>query len=97
MAQRRERPNYAVARTNLGGALFQKRQLAEAIEQFRLALKLSPNDALAHAYLGVALFQKGQLNDAITELEEALRLNPRLPAVRGVLAKARALLKDGGK
>jgi Flp pilus assembly protein TadD len=71
-----KRPANARARNNLGTAFQERGELAEAIDQFRGALKLNPHYAEARYNLGSALGQKGLTDDAIVELREAARLRP---------------------
>jgi tetratricopeptide (TPR) repeat protein len=59
-----------------GRTLFIRGQTAEAIVQFRQALKVRPDNALDHDQLGVALLRTGQLDEAETQLRRALEILP---------------------
>jgi tetratricopeptide (TPR) repeat protein len=52
---------------------------ADAIAEYRAAIRLKPDYAEAHNNLGNALAGKGQLDEAIAEFREALRLKPDYP------------------
>jgi len=71
----KNRDNYR-AHINLGYAFRQKGKLADAVAQYREALKIMPNFAQTHDNLGVALAQQGNLKDAMTHFSEALRIRP---------------------
>jgi tetratricopeptide (TPR) repeat protein len=64
------------AHNNLGGVLFQKGNVDEAIAQYQEALQINPNDAVVHNSLGSALFQKGGVDEAIAQYQTALQINP---------------------
>ena len=51
--------------------------MAQAVEQFRSALKIKPDFVDAHYNLGYALSRQGNLESGIYHLGEALRLDPR--------------------
>lgn len=65
-----------VAQNNLGAALVERGNYAEAAAHFREALRIAPSYADAYAGLGQALGRSGRLDDGIGELREALRLKP---------------------
>ena len=79
------KPDYAKAYNNLGNALKDQGQLAEAVAQYQEALRLKPDYAEAHNNLGVALQDQGQLAEAVAQYQEALRLKPDYLAARGAL------------
>jgi tetratricopeptide (TPR) repeat protein len=64
----------AGARNNLGDALQREGRMAEAILQYREALRAKPGYAEAHNNLANALLALGQFPEAQAEYEEALRL-----------------------
>ena len=65
-----------VGHTNLGMALLQKGQLAEARVHFQQALEINPRDAEAHNNLGVIFYQRGELSQAIDEYQKSLLISP---------------------
>jgi tetratricopeptide (TPR) repeat protein len=69
------RPQSAVAHNNLGAALFERGEVADAITEYRAALNIDKDYAIAHFNLGNALKQKGDLDGAIAEYRAAIRLN----------------------
>jgi tetratricopeptide (TPR) repeat protein len=65
-----------------------KRELSEAILEFREALRLNPSDDVAHYDLGETLEMAGNPDAGIAEYREALRLNPNSVPARVGLASA---------
>jgi tetratricopeptide (TPR) repeat protein len=66
-------PANAGARNNFGNLLFQQGRVAEAMAQYREALRFVPEYADAHYNLGLALAKTGQLPEAIENYQAALR------------------------
>lgn len=60
-----------------GLALFEKRDLINAIEHFNQALLLKPKSLHAHHNLGMALEKMGRLQDALNCYEQALDIDPK--------------------
>ena len=69
-------PAKARPHNNLGAALIRRGRLAEAVEQFELALKIRPDSVDAHYNLGYAFAQQGDLTKAIDYFGKTLRLDP---------------------
>jgi tetratricopeptide (TPR) repeat protein len=69
-------PANETAHNNLGLALAEQGQLAEAIQHYQRALQLKPDYAAAHNNLAVALVSQGKLAEAIAHYQRALQLNP---------------------
>jgi protein O-mannosyl-transferase len=61
---------------NLGFALLQLHQVAEAEERLEQALQINPNYADAHNNLGYALMESGNIAQGIEQCEQALRIKP---------------------
>jgi tetratricopeptide (TPR) repeat protein len=58
-------------------------RLADAVEEYRAAIRIHPDSAVAHNNLGYALSQMpGRLSDAVAEYREALRLDPTFANAR---------------
>jgi Flp pilus assembly protein TadD len=74
-------------RFNLGLALLDNHQPAEAAAQFFEELRLTPNETRAHYRLAQALQQQGKSAEASLHYCEALRLTPNFPDARNQLAK----------
>jgi len=71
------KPDFAMARNNLGYALLQRGgRVDEAITQLQQALQVNPDDAQARFNLGNALAQKGTVDEAITQYQQALQIYP---------------------
>lgn len=72
----RKSPDDAMPRIDLGQALLESGRMDEALEQYRIAIKLNPNSAKAHNNLGVAFLRKGWIDQAIEEFQIALSIFP---------------------
>ena len=74
----KDRPEDAIARYNLGAALYQKKQFEEAADEFRRSLDASDPIYRAQGYynLGNAQIQLNDIEGAIRSYKSALRLNP---------------------
>jgi protein O-GlcNAc transferase len=70
----------------MGLALVAQGRLAEAIEQYRLALQMQPDFPSAHGNLGLALTQTGRLAQGEEHLRRALVLAPDVADIHGGLA-----------
>jgi tetratricopeptide (TPR) repeat protein len=79
---------------HLGEALRARGRLAEAVEEYREALRLNPAWAEAHVNLGVSLAGLGKVDEAIGAYEEALSIQSDIPAAHFNLA---ALLASKGE
>ena len=91
------RPQSSAAHTNLGGALYHKKQFGDAIAEFKTAIQLEPKDSVSHYNLGMALLQNSQLVDAIAEYNKAIALDPNSAPAHNSLGnalKAIGLLDD---
>ena len=66
----------AIARSNLGNALFQDGKVGEAIVRYQEALQIEPGYAVARNNLGNALLQEGKLDEAIIQFQKALEIKP---------------------
>jgi tetratricopeptide (TPR) repeat protein len=73
------------ARINYGMALDQNGRWAEAIIQYREALRIAPGNFEAHYNIGNLLDKMGRPEEALPELLQAVQINPKLPAVRDAL------------
>lgn len=62
------------ALTNLGNIELERGEIAQAIERYREAIKLSPDYATAHNNLAAALRRSGKLSESVTALKRAQRL-----------------------
>jgi tetratricopeptide (TPR) repeat protein len=87
----RNDPNFWQAHLNLGIAYAQMpdRQ-ADAIVEYRTALRMKPDSALAHFHLGNTFHKMGRLPEAIAEYQASLSIDPGVPEVHYELAYALA-------
>jgi protein O-mannosyl-transferase len=83
-----KRPDNARARNGLGVALYHAGRLAEAIENYEIALRFTPRDAETIDNLGVALEHAGRNDEAIRCYETAVRLKPDFPEAYSNLGNA---------
>ena len=83
-------PSCWLAYNNLGGALFQKGQVDEAMNQFQRAIVLNSKFDEAYYNLGLALARKGQVDEAMAQFQTALGINPNNANVHNNLGIALA-------
>lgn len=69
--------NNDAAHLNLGIAYEKAGRKAEALAEYRIALKLAPDRADAHNNVANLLDDMGHPDEAITEYQAALRINPK--------------------
>lgn len=75
-----KRPDSVRAHYTLGTVLFSLGRQEEAIEQYRVALRLRPDSPEAHNDLGNALVRMGRAEEAVTHYEAALAVAPSAEA-----------------
>ena len=87
-ALRAQAPGLEAARTHdaRGVALAEAGQTAEALQEFREALRAAPAFPEAHYHLALAHNATGKTDEAMSELEDALRLRPDFLLARYQLA-----------
>ncbi|MDH3599816.1 MAG: tetratricopeptide repeat protein [Candidatus Tectomicrobia bacterium] len=91
-----QKPGYArpaLAHTNIGLAYLKQGKLAQAEEQFLIALDYQPGLAEAHHNLGLVYERLGQRTKAILSFREAIRSSPGYTEAHASLG--RLLLQDG--
>ena len=86
--------DYPEAHNNLGIVLHRRGRLAEAVEHYRTALRLSPNFADAVNNLGITMAELGRIDEAMRHFAEAVRRSPSMASARFNLAE---LLTRAGK
>ena len=85
-----KRPANPHAHDQLGSALASKGRIAEAIVQYKEALRLKPDFVAARFNLANTLDLAGRAEEAIGQYEEALRIEPNFPEGRDNLANTLA-------
>jgi tetratricopeptide (TPR) repeat protein len=83
-----KQPENAFAHNNLGEALFERGSVAEAVDQYREALRLRPDSVSAYVNVGYALLLSRQVAEAKQDFEMALRLEPGYPQAENGLGAA---------
>ena len=83
-------PRFPLAQYDLGLALLEHNQFAEAAEHLGIAARDVPRDPLIHQQCGRALLGAGKLSEAEMELMTALRLKPDFFQAHADLAVALA-------
>jgi tetratricopeptide (TPR) repeat protein len=73
---------------NLGIVYQQKRRHAQAVAQFREAIRLDPGYTAPRILLGASLLAEGKVSEATHELERAVQLAPANPLAHRQLAQA---------
>jgi tetratricopeptide (TPR) repeat protein len=76
-----------------GLALEQQKRSAEAIDNYREALRFKPDYAEAHCNLGIALFRDGNVDESLVHLHKAVEFAPSVAAFHFNLGNA--LLQTG--
>jgi tetratricopeptide (TPR) repeat protein len=79
---------------DLGRAFFSRKDYAEAVRFYSVAVSIRPDSTAAHGNLGNALRRQGKLDEAIAELRKAIELDPKSARAYNGLGTA---LKDRGK
>ena len=69
-------PQCSIAHLNLGLALAQRGEAAQAVVQYEKALKIDPDCAEAHEDLGVLQLRAGKTDEAMENFRSALALRP---------------------
>jgi len=87
-------PHNFRAHNNLGAALLELGQTAEAISQFRMALELTPHYGEAHNNLGFALASHGRQTEAVAYFQKALIIKPENAGGTGGTATDAARLAE---
>ena len=77
--------NNDTAHLNLGFALEKIGRKAEAMAEYRAALKIDPDSVEAHNNLANLLDDTGHPDEALAEYQEALRINPKYVAAHNNL------------
>ncbi len=93
-AEIERQPDRGEAHMLLGNVLAQLGKPAEAIAEYREAIRIRPADNLIHYNFGVLLGRLGKSEEAIAEYREAIRLNSSLALPHGNLG---AVLSGQGK
>ena len=92
------KPDFAIARFNLGNALVRVRDVGGAIEQYQLALKLRPDDLKLNVNLANAYFMQGNMDGAIAQYRQTLKIAPgNFPGTADVEAGLGLALFQNGK
>ena len=84
----RKSPDAKDPRNRLGGVLFNKGQIDEAIEQYQTAVQLDPDSAIPHYNLGLAYSSNGRIDEAVEQYQAALHLSPDFADAHSGLATA---------
>jgi protein O-mannosyl-transferase len=78
-------PGDSEARNNMGVALLGLRRYREALESFRLGLRLQPNNTLLLTNAAVALSELGDTAESVRYLRRAIEVKPDAPYPRYTL------------
>jgi len=84
-------PGDFVAHANLGAALEARGRAADAVAEYREALRARPDSAAVHNNLGAALQTAGDLDAALAEYQRAVRAQPDHASARHNLGSALVL------
>jgi len=81
----RYNPEAWIARINLGNIFEDRKQLSEALVQYKLALKSNPGSDMAHYNKGNVFVEMGRFAEAKEEYEQALRIDSSYANAHGNL------------
>lgn len=81
-------PDNSFACFNLGCALYENHQVAEATDYFRETVRISPNSPEAYQKLADVLLAQGLVEEAINNYQKTLYLKPRNPSATFNLGNA---------
>jgi Flp pilus assembly protein TadD len=84
-----------VVDVNLGLALLDQGEVAQAVQQFHEAVQLEPKRAKYHRHLALALSRLGRRAEAVAEYRESLELEPGWPEQLSKQAREVALATEG--
>src|SRR5262249_21258401 len=70
----------AAAALKLGSALYAKKDLDGAMEQFKKSIELDPKVAQAYASLGIVLIEKKDIDGAIEQFKKSIEVDPKYAA-----------------
>ncbi len=87
-------PFHVEALVNLGRLLHIRGDIGNAVEQYRLALKIDNTSSIAGFNLGVALEEQGALHEAIGAFEAAVEIQPDMVDAHGSLGRLYELVGD---
>jgi len=87
-AKVQKNPKDADALNDLGFALRQNEQFAEAEKCLKQALELKPEMGTAHANLSVVYYDQKKYSEALAEAQKAVKTNANQPIFRVVLGNA---------
>jgi len=83
------KPDYAVARCNIGLSLLKNRNdLDGAVAAHREAIRLAPNSVFARLSLGTIMQSRGNLDEAVRLFREAIDIDPDNAAIHSSLGGA---------
>jgi tetratricopeptide (TPR) repeat protein len=69
-------PDCWLANNNLGGYLYKRGRIKEAMEHYQKAIQIDPNYAEAQNNLGAALAAEGRFDEAIENYHKAIQIRP---------------------
>jgi cytochrome c-type biogenesis protein CcmH/NrfG len=69
-------PNDVRSLLMLGNGYYLRGKIAQAVETFKIAVKINPNIPYAYYYLGVCLYRSARIDEAIAVLKKVTELSP---------------------
>ena len=80
-----------------GKQAMEKKQWAEALKRYQVALKRNPDNADLHNYLGFSFRNAGQMDLAFKHYLRAIELDPRHRGAHEYIGEAYLMVKNLGK
>jgi tetratricopeptide (TPR) repeat protein len=75
----KQSPQDLAARLDLAHRYLDAGRVADALDEYKVALGLDPNDAEAHAHVGMILYLADRPEDALASVDRALETDPDYP------------------
>jgi len=84
------KPDLVVAYKQWAAVLASRGRLNEAVDKFRIILRIQPKNEKTYCNIGILLEQQGKITEAIEQYQQALKINPQNTKAKQLLQAALA-------